>query len=223
VTEQDWLNAIKAEPDNDLPRLAYADWLDERGHEGDADRAMFVRVQCRLAALRAGARCHQPGAGADDGCDDSDCPRCGPERDLFWLERELWERVGCWGLPVGVGSNQATWRRGFIDEVELPAGAWARHGDEILSRHPVARVVLLEDPEALREQMARWEAGDRSDDGDPAWRPIIDRDPALLTRSISDPAAMVELLRLRWPDVRDWRLPRPEGAVGALVRGMTGR
>src|SRR5215218_395524 len=38
--------AILAHPDEDTPRLVYADWLDEHGQP---DRAEFIRVQCRLA------------------------------------------------------------------------------------------------------------------------------------------------------------------------------
>ena len=41
------LRAVIAAPDDDLPRLVYADWLDEHG---DPDLAEFIRVQCRLAA-----------------------------------------------------------------------------------------------------------------------------------------------------------------------------
>src|SRR5215211_3608080 len=40
--------AILAAPDDDAPRLVYADWLDENG---DPDRAEFIRVQCRQARL----------------------------------------------------------------------------------------------------------------------------------------------------------------------------
>src|ERR1700761_7535427 len=40
--------AIVAAEDEDTPRLAYADWLDEHG---DPDRAEFIRIQCRLANL----------------------------------------------------------------------------------------------------------------------------------------------------------------------------
>ncbi len=40
--------AIVAHADEDTPRLAYADWLDEHG---DPDRAAFIRVQCRLADM----------------------------------------------------------------------------------------------------------------------------------------------------------------------------
>jgi uncharacterized protein (TIGR02996 family) len=46
--EEALLGAIDHEPHDDLPRLAYADWLDENGQP---DRAEFIRIQCRLADL----------------------------------------------------------------------------------------------------------------------------------------------------------------------------
>lgn len=42
------LMAIIANPDDDTPRLIYADWLEENGRVEEAE---FIRVQCRLAAL----------------------------------------------------------------------------------------------------------------------------------------------------------------------------
>ena len=43
------LAAVLADPDADLPRLVYADWLEERG---EAERAEFIRVQVELARDR---------------------------------------------------------------------------------------------------------------------------------------------------------------------------
>src|SRR5579864_2131639 len=43
-----FLHTICAHPDDDAPRLVYADWLDERGDP----RGEFIRVQCELAGLR---------------------------------------------------------------------------------------------------------------------------------------------------------------------------
>src|SRR5215210_2622285 len=37
------LSAILAHPDEDTPRLMYADWLDEHGQP---ERAEFIRIQC---------------------------------------------------------------------------------------------------------------------------------------------------------------------------------
>src|SRR3954463_15181880 len=42
------LAEIVANPDDDLPRRVYADWLDENG---DDDRAEFIRGQVRLAGM----------------------------------------------------------------------------------------------------------------------------------------------------------------------------
>src|SRR5947208_3209778 len=38
--------AVVASPDDDLPRLVYADWLEDAG---DPDRAEFIRAQVQLA------------------------------------------------------------------------------------------------------------------------------------------------------------------------------
>src|SRR4051794_12802549 len=40
------LQGCKDAPDEDVPRFVLADWLDEHG---EADRAEFIRLQCRLA------------------------------------------------------------------------------------------------------------------------------------------------------------------------------
>ncbi len=45
-TSQALLAAIAAEPENDLPRLVYADWLDENGQ---SIRAEFIRLQIEIA------------------------------------------------------------------------------------------------------------------------------------------------------------------------------
>jgi uncharacterized protein (TIGR02996 family) len=56
------LAAVLAAPDDDSPRLIYADWLDENGQP---EQAEFIRVQCELARLG-----HYAGT-----CQDIDC-RC---------------------------------------------------------------------------------------------------------------------------------------------------
>ena len=43
-----FLEDIVANPDDDTPRLVYADWLDE---QGDADSAEFIRVQIERTRL----------------------------------------------------------------------------------------------------------------------------------------------------------------------------
>jgi uncharacterized protein (TIGR02996 family) len=41
-----FLADIDANPEDDRPRLVFADWLEDHG---DPDRADFIRVQCELA------------------------------------------------------------------------------------------------------------------------------------------------------------------------------
>lgn len=43
-SEEDFCEAIFAEPDEDLPRLVFADWLEEQGNP----RGEFIRLQCQL-------------------------------------------------------------------------------------------------------------------------------------------------------------------------------
>jgi uncharacterized protein (TIGR02996 family) len=48
MTDGDALyRAIVARPEDDTPRLVYADWLEENGHEEEAE---FIRLDCRLEA-----------------------------------------------------------------------------------------------------------------------------------------------------------------------------
>jgi uncharacterized protein (TIGR02996 family) len=45
---------VKDHPDDDVPRLVLADWLEEHGsNEAERARADFIRLQCRLARLTA--------------------------------------------------------------------------------------------------------------------------------------------------------------------------
>jgi uncharacterized protein (TIGR02996 family) len=46
-----FLDAIVATPDDDAPRLVFADWLEDHGNEHAAARAAFIRVQCEAAKL----------------------------------------------------------------------------------------------------------------------------------------------------------------------------
>jgi uncharacterized protein (TIGR02996 family) len=86
------LRTIFENPDDDAPRLVYADWLDENK---DALQAAFIRVQVDLAKL-----------GRDN-------PR---ERELRTRERELWRTVSRWRfLPRRWAvATLEMFRRGFF-------------------------------------------------------------------------------------------------------------
>src|SRR5262245_7718189 len=73
MTDRDaLLRAIYETPDDDAPRLIYADWLDENG---DPRQAEFIRVQVELARLPADKRKESP---------------------IFARERELWKDIRRW-------------------------------------------------------------------------------------------------------------------------------
>src|SRR5687768_17319061 len=90
--------AILAHPDEDTPRLVYADWLDEHGQPAHAE---FIRAQCRLARMNE----WDAGYTAD---------RLRAER----LWRENWQR---WvrspgskkSAPQWFAQHSSEWRRGF--------------------------------------------------------------------------------------------------------------
>lgn len=102
------LRTIREYPDADLPRLVYADWLEERG---DADRAEFIRLQIERHARAAG---------------DPAARSIGPREYQLLLEHELeWKAE----LPPEF-RNGAGFRRGFLHRLrcrvaDLYAGpAW---------------------------------------------------------------------------------------------------
>ena len=43
------LAAIRAHPDEDTPRLVYADWLEEQGGESNVARAEYIRLEIEHA------------------------------------------------------------------------------------------------------------------------------------------------------------------------------
>jgi uncharacterized protein (TIGR02996 family) len=92
-----FFRAIEADPEDDTPRLVYADWLDEHATcESDRARAELVRVQC--------ARAREPSA----------------ERRpaLGTREQQLLDEHGpAWARSWPVHLHYPTYRRGFLDPV----------------------------------------------------------------------------------------------------------
>jgi uncharacterized protein (TIGR02996 family) len=122
------LNAIVAHPDDDTPRLVYADWLEEHG---DPDRAEFIRLQCEYA--RVGP--HAPGA-----------------RALAGRADELWAEHGHWWLPRrGPRIDSCRCRRGFPEYVSIPAGGFLYRGGRLFEAAPITSLVLND----LGDRMAR--------------------------------------------------------------------
>src|SRR5207237_8177394 len=103
-----FLRTIAAAPDDDAPRLVYADWLEERGDP----RGTSVRAQCALAAL------------------PDDAPR---RHDLEQAERQLLAaHAADWTRDLAGRVSGWQFRRGFVAEVTLSAAAFLEHGADLL-------------------------------------------------------------------------------------------
>lgn len=129
--DEPFLRRIRAHPDDDGPRLIFADWLDERG---DPDRAAFIRVQVALAGLPAGDR-RRP--------------------DLIAAERGLLDAHGpAWSAPFRGLATGLEFRRGFVDEVRVPAAVFVRQAGRLFAAGPVRHLHLLDLGGCLRAAFA---------------------------------------------------------------------
>jgi uncharacterized protein (TIGR02996 family) len=138
--------AILAEPDEDVPRLAFADWLDETGGEPDRARADFVRVQVALARdPRVDSRPAAPHV----------IDLRGREQVLLTTHRPRWLGPLCArGGPLEGGHGQ--FRRGFVEVVWMPAGWFVARAEALFARAPVRELRVTR---ATVEELAGLTAG----------------------------------------------------------------
>src|SRR5262245_37254953 len=111
------LAAILADPEDDLPRLAYADWLDEHGNP---ERAEFIRVECELARM---------GTREEDEANEEDEARA---LTLHARTRDLWKACGGgWfpGLRPYLGAVGTA--RGFPDTLAMSVRRFVAHGERV--------------------------------------------------------------------------------------------
>lgn len=111
------LAAVLADPDADLPRLVYADYLDDAGRP---ERAEFIRVQLARAA------------------DPTSLTLRAREEVLLHRHREGWlAPLRAKGEPLQNRSTHGRFRRGFVEEVWMPAGVFLHAADTLFRRAPV--------------------------------------------------------------------------------------
>jgi len=108
------LRAILAAPDDDAPRLVYADWLEEHG---DGARATFIRAHVELARLPAD--------------DPSRAALVQTERTLLNANRKAWTE---W-LPGWVSDHE--FRRGFIEWIRCQAADFIAQSEDVRQRTPL--------------------------------------------------------------------------------------
>ncbi len=121
--QQAFLRAINDGPDDDTPRLVYADWLDEHG---DPQRAELIRVQCRIAH-------REQLADVEFGDPDEECQRelsgCNCWNNISRWTAELPELPGVYFSFDGLYSSF----RGFPHVVFKTPDVLVRHGDRLLA------------------------------------------------------------------------------------------
>jgi uncharacterized protein (TIGR02996 family) len=144
------LEAIRLHPDEDMPRLAYADWLEE---DGQPERAEFIRVQVKLDRLAT------PEMKADRRWRDMRYSFYAPIDAIRHREYDLWREHGpmfAADLPgesraclpgcqwsAGIGDQIQYWfNRGFVWKAMTTANRWLIHADAITAAHPIQRVTL---------------------------------------------------------------------------------
>jgi uncharacterized protein (TIGR02996 family) len=124
------LDAIASHPEEDTPRLIYADWLDEHGQH---IRAEFIRVQMAVALADSLSR---------------------PEQDrhvrVYKRNQELLDnhRKELFGpLAMLSGDPRGVWiefRRGFISSIELPVGQFLDYAAILAGLRPLPDVRVTE-------------------------------------------------------------------------------
>lgn len=126
-----FLQRIRAYPDDDVPRLIFADWLDERAAElpprdrAEAHaRAEFIRLQIALARTPE---------------DDRRRPA------LLVAEREHLDAYReSWAAPFRGVASGLEFRRGFVEEVKIAARQYLRHAADLFAAGPIRHMHLLD-------------------------------------------------------------------------------
>jgi uncharacterized protein (TIGR02996 family) len=122
LTHAAFLDDVLAHPEDDTPRLIYADWLEDLG---EADRAEFIRSQIERIHLHPG----HPRS------------RWLLQREVALLERGEFAWAGPL-LPQLV--THFAYRRGFVESISLSARDFLRRGEELFRLAPLRRIHLTE-------------------------------------------------------------------------------
>ncbi|HZV05495.1 MAG TPA: TIGR02996 domain-containing protein [Gemmataceae bacterium] len=129
-----FLRDILNHPDDDAPRLIFADWLEEQGDAASVARAEFIRVQCVLAAGQL-----------------SDLRRA----ELEKRENQILNEYGSqWARPIRRLVQTWEFHRGFIDAVEMGEHEFHARAIQLFSRAPIQHLRLDVNPARAPLNMA---------------------------------------------------------------------
>lgn len=125
------LGLVLAAPDDDEPRLVYADWLSEQGDP----RGEFIQIQCMLGRALLGA-------GAKYASREGRKLPYESRQELEAREKELVKKHEAeWLAPIRRYIRQWQLRRGFVDHVIADAGAFL-DGLDALKQVPLTSAKL---------------------------------------------------------------------------------
>ncbi len=196
------LAAVLASPDDDTPRLLYADWLDD--HD-EAPHAEFIRTQCALAKMEKKA------PSSFKNSEEAHNLRR-RERDLLrkhgngWVPKPLrvveyeWsgtiyrqkERDGMYVSEI-LALQYCAFYRGFVESVRLSSTAWFEHDDALLTVTPIQYVEFTD-----------WPKIDRFDDT----AKFVDRKmKVVFVGDIDNSEVMKRCLMHEWPSIKQWSVP----------------
>lgn len=138
MTEGDMLRrAILESPDDDSPRLAFADWLMENGQEGHGE---YIKLCVETDNLPCPAIGRVPTVLCDR---NRDCPVCSKRLRVNILygavEGPLLEELRGYGCRF---VQKGPFARGMVARLEMPCADFLRHAEAIFRRHPVTEVLL---------------------------------------------------------------------------------
>lgn len=163
------LRAICEQPDEDTPRLLYADWHMEYG---DAVLGEYIRI-CVETDGQPG--CPKTGAKYVLCRIATGCERCDKLHRLNAIYDDVWKaqdaelaRFGC------VRPNDPHRGRGLVYRIHLPQAAFLEHAAEIFARWPITEVRLTDKRATAAPGGFVWGRGG----GDESWRlagPLYDR------------------------------------------------
>jgi uncharacterized protein (TIGR02996 family) len=141
-TEANLLRAVRDNPDEDTPRLIYADFLDE---EGCAARAEFIRVQIARERLAL----------------DDPQRRALEDREHELLAEHELEWLGVAATDLDDQSELTEWEfeRGFVNEVSASPVFMRTAGADLCAAHPIRRWRVMSGRENFHEDLK--EAGQR--------------------------------------------------------------
>jgi uncharacterized protein (TIGR02996 family) len=122
------LRDICEHPEDDAPRLVYADWLEENT---DGERGEFIRLQCRLASLAE---------------NDPERPRLRESEQHFAASAQRWlAELPSWVRPLIPKHGQLldAFHRGFLARVGCTAKQWLKGAAKLVHQLPVERLLLV--------------------------------------------------------------------------------